>query len=360
MRKNKKNEHSEFSILTLDDDPLMTSTIQAYFQRSGYEVDVENDPYEGIEKIRNGHYDILLLDFLMTPICGDQVVEAIREFNKEIFIILLTGHKSMAPPIQSIRSLDIQGYYEKSDRFDQLELLVESCVKSIRQMRLIKDYRDELSQAYDNMEKGYLETVETLRVLVEKRDAPTMGHSDRVAELSYWLAIKLGFDPKSAKQICIAGMFHDIGKIGVPDSILQKPSLLTAEEFAEIKKHPQAGADILIGMTRFKELVSTVKSHHERFDGKGYPEGLAGEEIPMSARIIAVADSFDAMISERAYRSGLPLETVFSELREGKGGQFDPQVVDAFFELYEETGKEEFLAHFAGKENHDSVSEDEK
>ena len=115
MRQHKKNlNENAFSILTLDDDPIMTSTVQAYFQRSGYRVDTENDPYAAIERIRNGHYDILLLDFLMSPICGDQVVEQIRQFNKELFIILLTGHKSMAPPIKTIRALDIQGYYEKA------------------------------------------------------------------------------------------------------------------------------------------------------------------------------------------------------------------------------------------------------
>ena len=152
MRQYKQNtKESAFSILTLDDDPIMTSTIQAYFQRSGYQVDVENDPYQAIERIRQGRYDILLLDFLMTPICGDQVVEQVRQFNHDIFIILLTGHKSMAPPIKTIRALDIQGYYEKSDRFDQLELLVESCVKSIRQLRTIRSYKDGLSSIMDSL-----------------------------------------------------------------------------------------------------------------------------------------------------------------------------------------------------------------
>ena len=156
MRQHKKNlNENAFSILTLDDDPIMTSTVQAYFQRSGYRVDTENDPYAAIERIRNGHYDILLLDFLMSPICGDQVVEQIRQFNKELFIILLTGHKSMAPPIKTIRALDIQGYYEKSDRFDQLELLVESCVKSIKQMRMLRNYEKELSAMVDNLNKIY-------------------------------------------------------------------------------------------------------------------------------------------------------------------------------------------------------------
>lgn len=155
MRKNRRTLHKDFRILTLDDDVIMTSTLQAYFQRSGYYVDVINDPYLAIKRVREGNYDILLLDFLMTPICGDQVVEEIRKFDKDIYIILLTGHKSMAPPIKTIRELDIQGYYEKSDRFDQLELLVESCVKSISQMRIIQNYKSGLSQIMESLPQLY-------------------------------------------------------------------------------------------------------------------------------------------------------------------------------------------------------------
>ena len=157
MRKHQKvaDVVSSYSILALDDDPTMTLTLQTYFQRSGYHVDTENDPYQAIERVRNGHYDILLLDFLMTPICGDQVVEQIRSFNQDLFIILLTGHKSMAPPIKTIRDLEIQGYYEKSDRFDQLELLVESCIKSIKQMRTIQNYQKGLTKITETMPRIY-------------------------------------------------------------------------------------------------------------------------------------------------------------------------------------------------------------
>ena len=146
MRKNRiTRQKQEFSILALDDDRLMTETLESYFTASGYQVTIENDPLAAIERVRTGEFDIMLLDFLMRPICGDEVVRRIREFNSDLFIILLTGHKSMAPPVQTIRELDIQGYYEKSDRFDQLELLVESCVKSIRQTRTIQKYRDGLA-----------------------------------------------------------------------------------------------------------------------------------------------------------------------------------------------------------------------
>ena len=150
MRKNKiVDQQKEFSILALDDDKLMTETIQSYFQTAGYRVDTENDPTKAADRIRTKQYDILLLDFLMRPICGDEVVRQIREFDHDLFIILLTGHKSMAPPIRTIRELDIQGYFEKSERFDQLELLIESCAKSIRQMRTIRSYRDGLQKIFE-------------------------------------------------------------------------------------------------------------------------------------------------------------------------------------------------------------------
>ena len=133
-------------------------------------MDVENEPYRAIEKVRKKHYDILLLDFLMTPICGDQVVEEIRKFNKDIFIILLTGHKSVAPPIKTIRELDIQGYYEKDERFDQLELLVESCSKSIIQMRTIQNYKNGLSIIMDSLPEIYhLQSFDHIMKIIWKR-----------------------------------------------------------------------------------------------------------------------------------------------------------------------------------------------
>jgi len=272
----------------------------------------------------------LLLDFLMTPICGDQVVEEIRKFNKDIYIILLTGHKSVVPPVKTIRELDIQGYHEKSDRFDQLELLVESCVKSIRQMRTIRDYQAELTKAYSSMRDSYMEMVKALRLLVDARDIYTRGHSDRVSDCAFQIAKAMGRSEDYCEMVRIAGLFHDIGKVGVSDQVLLKTSRLTDEEFDEIRKHPGAGAHILSSITMFREIVPIVRAHHERMDGRGYPDGLSAEEIPEAARIIAVADSFDAMTSNRSYRSALPLEKAVEQLELGKGTQFDGAVVDAF------------------------------
>lgn len=339
MRKSKKVLENKISILTLDDDPIITSTIQAYFKRSGYDVDIENDPLRAIERIRESSYDILLLDFLMSPICGDQVVERIREFNKDLFIVLLTGHKSMAPPVKTIRQLDIQGYYEKNERFDQLELLVESCVKSIKQMRIIKEYQESLSDAY-------MQTVDTLRTVVEARDKDTKGHSERVSALAVALAREMGLPIEEVENLKIAGLFHDIGKIGVKDSILLKNGSLTIEEFDEIKKHPVGGESIVREFSPFKDLLPIIRQHHERIDGSGYPDKLSGDDICIGARIIAVADSFDAMISNRAYRKGLGFENTMSEIERCNGTKYDPKVVDALKSIISYMGKEEFVKRF--------------
>lgn len=334
MRQHKQTaEETPFSILTVDDDPIMTSTIQAYFQRSGYQVDVENDPRQAVERVRAGHYDILLLDFLMTPICGDQVVEQVRTFNQDIFIILLTGHKSMAPPIKTIRALDIQGYYEKSDRFDQLELLVESCAKSIRQMRTVREYRDKLDLAYRRLQDGYIEVVDTLRRIVDAKDTYTKGHSDRVSYYAAALARHMGRDEAYCEQVRMAGLFHDVGKLSIPDRILLKDGKLTDEEYAVIQTHPRNGVEILSALSQFRPILPGVLSHHERYGGGGYPEGLRGTDIPEMARIIAVADSFDAMTSDRQYRKSLGFRYAMEELERGCGTQFDPEIARAFLAM---------------------------
>ena len=164
----------------------------------------------------------MILDFIMTPFHGDQVVEEIRKFNKDLYILLLTGHKDLAPPLETIKRLDIQGYCEKGDKFDQLLLLIETGIKSIKQMNQIKKINDELSDTYEKLESAYLESIQTLRYTVEAKDTYTRGHSDRVSEYSVLIGKYLGLPEADLNTLRIGGLFHDIGKIGVPDAILQK------------------------------------------------------------------------------------------------------------------------------------------
>lgn len=334
MRKNLAQENANgYKIIAVDDEPGILDSLSIFMKRSGYDFVSVTDPMEAIERVKNEHFDLMLLDFIMTPIHGDKVVEEIRKFNKELYILLLTGHKDLAPPLETIKRLDIQGYCEKSDKFDQLILLVESGIKAIDQMNIIKKINNELRDTNEKLEKAYLESVQTLRYTVEAKDPYTRGHSDRVAEYSELIGKHLSLPEEDLHLLKVGGLFHDIGKIGVPDSILLKTSRLTDDEYSEIKNHPSIGAHILSNASLFQDIIPIVKHHHERYDGFGYPGKLAGENIPYLARIAAVADSYDAMTSRRTYRDPMPLDIVKQEIEKNKGTQFDPKIADTFLDI---------------------------
>lgn len=331
MRKNMAEQSSNgYKIIVVDDEPGILDSLSIFLKRSGYQFTGVTDPMEAIEKVKNEHFDLMLLDFIMTPIHGDKVVEEIRKFNKELYILLLTGHKNLAPPLETIKRLDIQGYCEKSDKFDQLLLLVESGIKAIEQMNMIKKINAELRDTNEKLEKAYLESIQTLRYTVEAKDPYTRGHSDRVSEYSVLIGKYLNLSEDELHQLKIGGLFHDVGKIGVPDSILLKTSKLTDDEYSEIKNHPSIGAHILSNASLFQDIIPIVKHHHERYDGHGYPGKLAGDKIPYLARIATVADSFDAMTSRRTYRNSMPLDIVKQEIEKNKETQFDPEIADTF------------------------------
>ena len=337
MRKGLQNagntENNQYKIIAVDDEQGIVDSLSIFLKRSGYNFTGVTDPMEAIERVKNEHFDLMILDFIMTPFHGDQVVEEIRKFNKDLYILLLTGHKDLAPPLETIKRLDIQGYCEKGDKFDQLLLLIESGIKSVKQMNEIKKINSELSETYGKLENAYLESVQTLRNTVEAKDMYTRGHSDRVSEYSVLIGKKLGLSDKELENLRIGGLFHDIGKIGVPDSIIQKTSSLNDDEYSQIKQHPNIGVHILAHATIFKDILDIVEHHHEKYDGSGYPSKLAGDDIPYLARIAAIADSFDAMTSCRSYRDALPIETVISEFERCKGTQFDPEIDDLFLDI---------------------------
>ena len=327
MRKNQvTSKGADFKIIAVDDEQGILDSLSIFMKRSGYYFVGITDPIEAINRVKEEHFDLMVLDFIMDPIHGDKVVEEIRKFNKDLYILLLTGHKDLAPPLETIHELDIQGYCEKSDKFDQLLLLIESGLKSVSQMRTI-------SKMNENLEKAYIDSIEILRYTVEARDPYTRGHSDRVSEYAILLGKKLNLPDDDIEKLKIGGLFHDIGKIGIPDSILLKESNLTDEEYVKIKEHPVIGYNILANAEMFKNILDIVKYHHERYDGNGYPEKLAGANIPYLARITSVVDSFDAMTSRRSYRDSLPMDVVKSEILQNLGSQFDPEIGIAFLDI---------------------------
>ncbi|MGZ4150053.1 MAG: HD-GYP domain-containing protein [Actinomycetota bacterium] len=196
----------------------------------------------------------------------------------------------------------------------------------------------ELQSALDDLRETYLATMRSLASVVEAKDVGTRGHLDRTE--NYGLALARRVDPALAARPEVAyGFFlHDIGKVGVPEQVLRKPEPLDPEEWELMREHPAVGARIVEPIRFLGDAVEIVRSHHERFDGGGYPRGLRGPEIPLAARIFAVADSFDAMTSDRPYRAAMPLERALDEIAAGAGAQFDPVVVEAFLELVREDG----------------------
>ena len=337
MRKGLQNtgnsENNKYKIIAVDDEEGIVDSLSIFLKRSGYQFVGVTDPIEAIERVKKEHFDLMILDFIMTPIHGDQVVEEIRKFNKDLYILLLTGHKDLAPPLDTIRRLDIQGYCEKGDKFDQLLLLIESGIKSIAQMNQIKNINNKLSDTYEKLEQAYLESIQTLRYTVEAKDKYTRGHSDRVSEYAVLLGKYLGLSDVDLDTLRVGGLFHDIGKIGVPDAIIQKEGKLDDNEYSQIKQHPNIGVHILSHAKIFQNILPIVEHHHERYDGNGYPSKLAGENIPYLARVTAVVDSFDAMNSKRAYRNSLPLDVIISEFEKCKGSQFDPKIADVFLDI---------------------------
>ena len=332
-------------VILIDDEQGILDSLSVFLEKAGFHTEGYNNPVDGIEAIKKNYYDVLVLDFLMMPMHGDTVVEKIREFNEDLYIILLTGHQDLAPPLNTIKRLDIQGYCEKSDKFDQLLLLVESAVKSLRQKETIEAINEELMDQQEKLKKAYLDTIEVLRHTVEVKDIYTVGHSERVSKYSVLIAREMGLSDEEVELLEVGGLFHDIGKIGIPDGILTKASKLSDDEYSEIKNHPAIGVHILSGAEVFKEIMPIVLYHHERWDGKGYPKQLKGEAIPKLARIAAVADAFDAMTSNRAYRKALDLDFVIKEIENNLGSQFDPESGKALLKLVKDKREEILKIH---------------
>lgn len=219
-----------------------------------------------------------------------------------------------------------------------LILLFVNIVRTILNVQDMENQRHqlELEKRRKQTEKMSLQMMQTLSTTIEAKDEYTRGHSYRVAEYATLIASEMGWTPDEIQVLKHSALLHDIGKIGIPDSILNKPSRLTEDEYSLIKRHPVIGAEILKDVTLLPHVLEVTRSHHERYDGKGYPDGLSGTDIPIYARIVAVADSYDAMNSRRIYRGALSREIIYEELRKNRGLQFDPQITDIFLKLMDE------------------------
>lgn len=216
-----------------------------------------------------------------------------------------------------------------------LLILVRSAsVTLTRQTDKLRARSRELMESYARLEESSLEAIETLNATVEAKDPYTAGHSQRVQQIALALGTELGFGQQRLEALRLAGLFHDIGKLSVPDAILTKPARLTTEEFDRIKEHSEAGARIVGKLGRLRDAVPIIRHHHERWDGTGYPDRLAGAAIPLEASIVGLADAWDAMTTDRPYQRALSVQEALEEVRAGRGTQFAPEVVDAFLATF--------------------------
>ena len=279
--------------------------------------------------------DLILLDINMPGMDGFETLKKLREQEvgqEEIPVIFLTANDDEDSETRGL-SLGAMDFIKKPFVPEVLMLRVRHIIDLIR---LQRNLSQEVEKKTEENEKLFMHVVHSLADAIDAKDTYTNGHSGRVAKYSKEIARRYGYSEKAQGDIYMMGLLHDVGKIGVPDAVINKPAKLTDEEFAMIKNHPAMGSRILKNIKEMPALATGARWHHEKYGGGGYPDGLSGNDIPEEARIIAVADAYDAMSSRRSYRDVLPQEVVRGEIEKGKGTQFDPKFADIMLSMIDE------------------------
>lgn len=323
-------------IIVVDDDPIILKSAWNTLTGAGFNVVVLKSGKALFEHIKdNPAPNLILMDISMPEMDGFEVIRELKKSEigwSDTPVIFLTANEDEDAETKGL-SLGAMDFIRKPFVANVLVLRVKHAVELIRLQRDLEGMVEEKTRENENL---FMHVVESLADAIDAKDNYTNGHSGRVAIYSKEIAERYGYDEKKQEKIFMMGLLHDVGKIGVLDELINKPEKLTDEEFSRIQKHPAIGSKILSNIKEMPELAAGAKWHHERYDGKGYPEGLSGEDIPEEARIIAVADAYDAMASNRSYRGALPQEVVRSEIEKGKGNQFDPTFADIMLEMIDE------------------------
>lgn len=314
--------NDRYHVLVVDDE-LVELKMARRLLESHYDVDCVSSGEEAMDFLKGKHTDLVLLDLRMPRMDGFEVISRIKASPdlRDTPVVFLTADDDQGSELLGFQSGAIEFIKKPFVR----DIMLQRIQRILELTRLQKDLREEVSRQTEKIERLSLQTVKTLVKTIEAKDKYTNGHSERVAKYSREIARRSGFSQEEQRVIYFAGLLHDIGKIGIPDSIINKTSKLTDEEYGIIKKHPLIGAEILKDISELPEAVQGARWHHERIDGKGYPDGLSGDEIPELARMISVADAYDAMTSMRSYRGILPKEIVRKEMEKSLGTQLDEQ-----------------------------------
>ncbi len=323
----------DYWILVVDDDTANLTVANSILSSEGMRVSCVKSGSSALKFLTTNKPDIILLDVHMPEMDGFETLKHIQASATaaDIPVIFLTADNDNETETRCLKAGAVD-FITKPFITEVLLLRINHIVELTRlQNDLAHEVgvktREVIAQQ-KKVEKMTVQIVMALSGAVDAKDTYTNGHSARVAEYSRRMAALAGFSKQEQDDIYLIGLLHDVGKIGIPDAIINKPSRLNDEEYAIIKNHPVLGENILKKIEEFPRLVLGAKYHHERYDGKGYPEGLSGDDIPVEARIIAVADAYDAMSSKRAYRGVIPQEQVRAEVEKGKGTQFDPVFAD--------------------------------
>ncbi|HKP45818.1 MAG TPA: HD domain-containing phosphohydrolase [Pyrinomonadaceae bacterium] len=293
-----------------------------------------------MQRAAASEYELVISDITMPGMSGLDMIPKIKEIAPNTVVVMISGMQTVESAIGALR-LGAFDYVMKPFDLRQVEAVVKRALEHQELIvakeryeghleELVEQRTEELDDALNSLENAYRSTLRALTAALETRDQETHGHSERVVTYSLRLGREYGLDSRRIKALEFGSLLHDIGKIGVPDSILRKPAKLTDEEWVRMREHPLHGQQILRGIQFLEGAARVVAQHHEKWDGSGYPLGLSGEEIDLCARIFSVADAFDAMTSDRVYRKGKSYEAAAQELDDWSGKQFDPKVVEAF------------------------------
>ncbi len=330
-------------ILIVDDEETIRLALRKFLRSRGYEVEVAGSGDQAMQILDKESFSLMLCDVRMPGMTGVQVVPEARKKDQDLAIIMLTAVNDAATATEVLAS-GATDYLMKPVELADLQQAVDRALlkrdEIIEERRLDMWIREEVALRTAELEREKeslrlmsVSIAETLINAMEAKDLYLRGHSQRVAELAGQLAEELGLDPATCEDLRVAGRLHDVGKIGIQEAILNKPGRLTPEEFDHVKRHVQIGLDILAPLFHIKQPLKYVEHHHERWEGAGYPLGLTGEAIPMGARILCAADTFDALTSKRAYREPLESQAALEHLRVVVGKQFDPRVYDALVRI---------------------------
>ena len=321
-------------ILIVDDEELIRRLLHQKLSSEGYRCQKASSAAQALDKLKSNPVELVILDIKMPGKSGMELLLELRARYPDTAVIMATAIADTTTAIQCMK----EGAYDYITKPFNLDKVVLSVGRALEKRRLElenKDYQQHLEQKVEEqagkIRTSFINAVTALAYALEAKDIYTSGHSQRVTKISVTIARELGMPQDSIDKIRLAGLVHDIGKIGIRESVLNKPAPLTDDEFRHIKSHCQAGEHILTPIVEDKEILRAVRHHHERYDGMGYPDGLRGEQIPLGARILSVADAFDAMTSERPYRLAMSAQDACAEIERCKGTQFAPKVADAFF-----------------------------